>query len=131
MNIRHLKKIIIGILCLVIAMVFFFKPSQPAPKAPLTDIQSPSAVIKLREAESKETEPRAAESQTASGIDTAPKEQVFIQQTSSEQTEDERIAELIKQRLTPAMRAEINTRLNPPNQNYTEIQRTSIHLVQN
>ena len=31
------------------------------------------------------------------------------------------MAELIKQRLTPEMRAEINARLNPPNQSYTEI----------
>ncbi|MEZ7985373.1 MAG: hypothetical protein QMB64_06100, partial [Pseudomonadales bacterium] len=112
MNIRHLKKIIIGILCLVIAMVFFFKPSQPAPKAPLTDIQSPSAVIKLRE----------AEPETAAIMDTAPKEKIFIQQPSLKQTEDDRMAELIKQRLTPEMRAEINARLNPPNQNYTEIE---------
>jgi len=117
MNIRHLKKIIIGILCLVIAMVFFFKPSQPAPKAPLTDIQSPSAVIKL-----KETKPREAEPETAAAIDTSPKEKVLIQQPSLKQTEDERMAELIKQRLTPEMRAEINARLNPPNQNYTEIE---------
>ena len=112
MNIRHLKKIIIGILCLVIAMVIFFKPSQPAPKAPLTDIQSPSAVIKLRE----------AEPETAAVMDTAPKEKKFIQQPSLKQTEDDRMAELIKQRLTPEMRAEINARLNPPNQNYTEIE---------
>jgi hypothetical protein len=112
MNIRHLKKIIIGILCLAIAMVIFFKPSQPAPKAPLTDIQSPSAVIKLRE----------AEPETAAVMDTAPKEKIFIQQPSLKQTEDDRMAELIKQRLTPEMRAEINARLNPPNQNYTEIE---------
>ena len=112
MNIRHLKKIIIGILCLVIAMVILFKPSQPAPKAPLTDIQSPSAVIKLRE----------AKPETAAVIDTAPKEKIFIQQPSLKQTEDDRMAELIKQRLTPEMRAEINARLNPPNQNYTEIE---------
>ena len=112
MNIRHLKKIIIGILCLAIAMVIFFKPSQPAPKAPLTDIQSPSAVIKLRE----------AEPETAAVMDTAPKEKKFIQQPSLKQTEDDRMAELIKQRLTPEMRAEINARLNPPNQNYTEIE---------
>ena len=112
MNIRHLKKIIIGILCLAIAMVIFFKPSQPAPKAPLTDIQSPSAVIKLRE----------AKPETAAVIDTAPKEKIFIQQPSLKQTEDDRMAELIKQRLTPEMRAEINARLNPPNQNYTEIE---------
>ena len=112
MNIRHLKKIIIGILCLAIAMVIFFKPSQPAPKAPLTDIQSPSAVIKLRE----------AEPETAAVMDTAPKEKIFIQQPSLKQTEDDRMAELIKQRLTPEMRAEINARLNPPNQKYTEIE---------
>jgi len=117
MNIRHLKKIIIGILCLAIAMVIFFKPSQPAPKAPLTDIQSPSAVIKLKEAK-----PREAEPETAAVIDTAPKEKIFIQQPSLKQTEDDRMAELIKQRLTPEMRAEINARLNPPNQNYTEIE---------
>ena len=112
MNIRHLKKIIIGILCLVIAMVIFFRPSQPAPKAPLTDIQSLSAVIKLSE----------AEPETAAVIDTAPKQQVLIQQPSLKESEDDRLAELIKQRLTPEMRAEINARLNPPNQNYTEIE---------
>ena len=122
MNIRHLKKIIIGILCLVIAMVIFFRPSQPAPKAPLTDIQSLSAVIKLREAESKEAKPREAEPETAAVIDTAPKQQVLIQQPSLKESEDDRMAELIKQRLTPEMRAEINARLNPPNQNYTEIE---------
>jgi hypothetical protein len=111
MNIRHLKKITLGILCLAIAMVIFFKPLQPISKVPLKGTQSSTAII-----ESKE-----AESQTATRIATPPKEQVFIQQPSSKQTEDERIAELIKQRLTPEMRAEINAQLNPPNQDYTEI----------
>ena len=105
MNIRHLKHIILGILCLAIAMVFFFKPLQPISKVPLKGTQSSTAII-----ESKE-----AESQTAAGIATPPKEQVFIQQPSSKQTEDGRIAELIKQRLTLEMRAEINAQLNPPN----------------
>lgn len=116
MNIRHLKKITLGILCLAIAIVIFFKPLQPISKVPLKGTQSSTAII-----ESKEAEPKAAESQTAAGIDTPPKEQVLIQQPSSKQTEDERIAELIKQRLTPEMRAEINAQLNPPNQDYTEI----------
>jgi hypothetical protein len=111
MNIRHLKKITLGILCLAIAMVIFFKPLQPISKVPLKGTQSSTAIIKSKE----------AESQTAAGIATLPKEQVFIQQPSSKQTEDERIAELIKQRLTPEMRAEINAQLNPPNQDYTEI----------
>lgn len=111
MNIRHLKKILIGILCLAIAMVIFFTPSPPAPEAPSTGIQSPSPITNLKE----------AESEVASAIDLEPKEQLFIQQPSLKQTEDERMAELIKQRLTPEMRAEINARLNPPNQSYTEI----------
>ena len=111
MNIRHLKNILIGILCLAIAMVIFFTPSQPAPEAPSTGIQSPSPITNLKE----------AESEVASAIDLEPKEQLFIQQPSLKQTEDERMAELIKQRLTPEMRAEINARLNPPNQSYTEI----------
>ena len=111
MNIRHLKNILIGILCLAIAMVIFFTPSRPVPEAPSTGIQSPSPITNLKE----------AESEVASAIDLEPKEQLFIQQPSLKQTEDERMAELIKQRLTPEMRAEINARLNPPNQSYTEI----------
>ena len=69
---------------------------------------------------------------------TAPEEQAVTLQSSTAQTaehntddktehktehktKEQQLAELIKQRLTPEMRAEINARLNPPNESYTEI----------
>ena len=113
MNIRHLKKILIGILCLGFALLFLLKPTKQLPSQPLLDtqlgtqtaIQSPTIIT----------------SEAAPIIVTAPIEPILNQQALLEQSANERMAELIKQRLTPEMRAEINARLNPPNQNYTEI----------
>ena len=117
MKIRHFKKIIIGILCVTIAVVILLKLSQPTPQASLLDIQSPVTAI-----EAETIEPEAIKPEPASVIVTAPKEQALTQQAMLKKNEDDRMAALIKQRLTPGMRAEINARLNPPNQNYTEIE---------
>ena len=116
MNIRHLKKILIGMLCLGIAVAFLLKHYQPASQTPLLETQSPATVI-----EAERIEPEIVKLEPSPTLITAPKEQAHSQETPHKLSEDERIAELIQQRLTPEMRAEINTRLNPPNQSYTEI----------
>ena len=122
MKIRHFKKIIIGILCVTIAVVILLKLSQPTPQASLLEIQSPVTAIEADTIEPETIKPEPIKSESASVIVAAPKEQALTQQAMLKKNEDDRMAALIKQRLTPEMRAEINARLNPPNQNYTEIE---------
>ena len=121
MNIRHLKKIFISIFCLGIAVAFLLKHYQPVSQTPLLDIQSPAAVIEVERIKPETVKAEIIKKETSPTLITAPKEQAHTQETPHKPSEDERMAELIKQRLTPEMRAEINTRLNPPNQSYTEI----------
>ena len=117
MNIRHLKKILIGILCLGFALLFLLKQTKQLPSQPLLDTQANTQPDTQTAIQS----PTIITSEAAPIIVTAPIEPVLNQQALLEQSANERMAELIKQRLTPEMRAEINARLNPPNQNYTEI----------
>ena len=121
MNIRHLKKILIGMLCLGIAVAFLLKHYQPASQTPLLDTQSPATVIKADIIKPETAKAEIIKIDISPTLITAPKEQAHTQETPFKPSEDERMAELIQQRLTPEMRAEINTRLNPPNQSYTEI----------
>jgi len=113
MNIRHLKKILIGILCLGFALLFLLKPAKQLPSLPLLDIQA--------ETQTAIQSPTIITNEAEPIIITAPIEPASTQQALLEQSANERMAKLIKQRLTPEMRAEINARLNPPNQDYTEI----------
>jgi len=117
MNIRHLKKILIGILCLGFALLFFLKPAKQLPSLPLLDTQPNTQPESQTAIQSPTIITNSAEPITV----TAPIEPASTQQALLEQSANERMAKLIKQRLTPEMRAEINVRLNPPNQNYTEI----------
>ena len=125
MNIRHLKKILIGILCLGFALLFLLKPVKQLPSQPLLDTQIGTQLgtqpNTQPESQPAIQSPAIITNEAEPIILTAPIELASTQQALLEQSANERMAKLIKQRLTPEMRAEINARLNPPNQNYTEI----------
>jgi|GEM_PF-1314012 len=121
MNIRHLKKILIGILCLGLALLFLLKPAKQLPSQPLLDTQLGTQANTQAESQTAIQSPVSITNEAEPIIITAPIELASTQQALLEQSENERMANLIKQRLTPEMRAEINARLNPPNQDYTEI----------
>ena len=121
MNIRHLKKILIGILCLGLALLFFLKPAKQLPSQPLLDTQLGTQANTQAESQTAIQSPVIITNEAEPIIISAPIELASTQQAPLEQSENERMAKLIKQHLTPEMRAEINARLNPPNQDYTEI----------
>ena len=110
---KHLIKLLISLLCLTIVVLILLKQQPGQPEASLVASESPKSTL--------DTQTKAR---------TAPEEQAVTLQSSTAQTaehkieykiKEQQLAELIKQRLTPEMRAEINARLNPPNESYTEI----------
>ena len=121
MNIRHLKKMLIGILCLGFALLFLLKPVKQLPSQPLLDTQLDTQPNTQPESQTAIQSPTIITNGAEPITVTAQIEPASTQQALLEQSANERMAKLIKQRLTPEMRAEINARLNPPNQNYTEI----------
>ena len=110
LNNRHLKKILVSLLCLSIVALILLKQQTKSPDTLLTDNKSTEKAIE------KTTKLPADHPDAEIEAEQSPNPQVLGNHNNEQQ-----IAELIKQRLTPEMRAEINTRLNPPNESYTEI----------
>lgn len=109
LNNIYLKKIIVSLLCLGIVALILLKPQTKSLKTPFSDNNR------------TEKDNKQALTPPADHLAVEIKEEQPHQQVSAFHNNEQHIAELIKQRLTPEMRAEINTRLNPPNESYTEI----------
>ena len=113
-NNMHLKKIIVTLLCLGIVAIILLKQQTKLPETPFTDNNR-------SEKDNEKSNIKAITLLADHSAVEIKAEQPSNPQVSGHHNNEQLIAELIKQRLTPEMRAEINTRLNPPNESYTEI----------
>lgn len=114
LNNIHLKKIIVSLLCLGIVAFILLKPQTKSPETPFSDNNR-------TEKDNKQALTPPADHLAVEIKEEQPHQQVSAFHNNEHHNNEQHIAELIKQRLTPEMRAEINTRLNPPNESYTEI----------